>query len=712
MNRKDFIYTLAALLVLGLGSCTSEDFWDTFDRTVDGPIEFNVGVEASPSQRAMTRTGDEEATTTTTTSSYYAMQAGTQVRLKVDGMWKRKSETVPVSKPTTCTTVAATATSKTINALSFTENETLYWDDYGIGDPENVDGYGNHYKETGLSVLGVAVDGNTSFPEVSDWNELPWCTIDAESKIAEAKNGLLTKDIIVSNNLTGTDAYKFVKPTKDYPGNLVFVHPLSKITINLKAGVGFTNGKIGNTTYKFVEDPVVTLTNATSLAGISDPNNAYCLTKGTINISDASATSDGTKAAVVAGTTSKTDNTYTVIKQAIVYPGTPFSEGAVIAVVQADGNVYYVKADQIRAAMKANDASTNYTTKAGYNYIINVTVTKTGILTTATVTAWNEVNAEEAFPKINVIAPVGNQGGSIPSDFNGKFGFWLSTDIDKEYVCGATPTIKSDGSVDWGETQLYWPDHNTHYHLRGIYPKDREVTSNAAGEYVVKVANGAYDASTSPSNLLIGMPEFDVETLCGNQESGHTQVDMRTGGICAREANINLNFRYMMSQVEVKLTSKTDDNNSSKLVDLKYVKVELVNVGTGGNILLSDRSAVVPDESDNKLYALHMVNGDKKHYHDIIIPQTLIDNDKNKVKFKITVYSEDPALNASAAKDVYYADVAPIKVAANGGTAKATNVWEAGVHYVYNLNITKTQINATVSLTDWTTYEASEEVWF
>ena len=107
-----------------------------------------------------------------------------------------------------------------------------------------------------------------------------------------------------------------------------------------------------------------------------------------------------------------------------------------------------------------------------------------------------------------------------------------------------------------------------------------------------------------------------------------------------------------------------------------------------------------------------MVNGDNKHYHDIIIPQTLIDNDTNKVKFKITVYSEDPVLNPSAAKDVYYADVAPIKVSANGGTSKATNVWEAGVHYVYYLNITKTQINATATLTDWTTVAASEEVWF
>lgn len=697
MNRKDFIYTLAALLVLGLGSCTSEDFWDTFDRTVDGPIEFNVGVEASPAQRAMTRTGDEESatTTTTTTPSYYAMQAGTQVRLKVDGTWNRKDPSA-ISKQTTCTTVAATETSKTINALSFTENETLYWDDYGIGDPENSENNAN-----GLQVLGVAVDGMDKAPDITEWESLEWPVI------TNGKN-VLNSDILVSNNLTGTDAYKFVKPTKDYPGNLVFVHPLSKITINLKAGVGFTNGKIGNTTYKFVEDPVVTLTNATSLAGISDSNNDYCLTTGTINIADASATSNGPKAAVVAGTTSKTDNTYTVIKQAIVYPGTPFSEGAVIAVVQADGNVYYVKADQIRAAMKANDASTNYTTKAGYNYIINVTVTKTGILTTATVTAWNEVNAEEAFPKINVIAPVGNQGGSIPSDFNGKFGFWLSTDIDKEYVCGATPTIKSDGSVDWGgTTTLYWPDHNTHYHLRGIYPKDTKVTKENDGKQFVKVVNGAYSANTSPSNLLIGMPEFDGETLCGNQESGHTQVDMRTGGICAREANINLNFRYMMSQVEVNLTSNSTDASSKVVLD--NATVELVNVGTEGNILLSNRSAEITSEGT---FILPHTSG--YNYHGVIIPQTLIDNaatDKNKVKFKITLYTD---ATKTTKTDVYYADVAPIKVKEKNSSADAaaTDAWQSGVHYVYNLNITKTQINATVSLTDWKTYEASEEVWF
>lgn len=687
MNRKDFIYTLTASLVLGLGSCTSEDFWDTFDRTVDGPIEFTVGVEASPAQRALTRAEESPATT-----GYYAMQPNTRVRLRVDGAWNRKP-TPAISKQTTCTAETATGT---INALSFTESEKLYWDDYGFGDPDNSENYSK-----GLQVLGVAVDGMDEAPEINDkskWESLLWA-------VATDGKNVLNSDIIVSNNLY-VNRYKFEKPTKEHPGNLVFTHPLSKITINIKAGVGFAKGSIGKTTYKFVEDPVVTLTNATTLATISD--NAYCLTNGTVNIASAKATSDGTKAAVVAGTTSTTDNTYTVIKQAIVYPGTPFSEGAVIAVVQADGNVYYVKADQIRAAMKANDASTNYTTKAGYNYIINVTVTKTGILTTATVTAWNEVNAEEAFPKINVIAPVGNQGGSIPSDFNGKFGFWLSTDIDKEYVCGATPTINSDGSMDWtGTNLLYWPDHNTHYHFRGIYPKDTQVTKENDGKQFVKVVNGAYSANTSPSNLLIGMPEFDGEALCGNQESGHTQVDMRTGGICAREGYINLNFRYMMSQVEVNLTSNSTDASSKVVLD--NATVELVNVGTEGNILLSNRSAEITNEGT---FTLPHTSG--YNYHGVIIPQTLIDNaatDKNKVKFKITLYTD---ATKTTKTNVYYADVAPIKVKEKNSSADAavTNAWQSGVHYVYNLNITKTQINATVSLTDWTTYEASEEVWF
>ena len=163
MIRKDFIYTLAASLVLGLGSCTSEDFWDTFDRTVDGPIEFTVGVEGSPARRAFTRAVDENDQTQTpaASESYYALQGGTQLRLKVDGVWKRTSETGLVTKQATCKAESSTSA---VNVLTYDEGETLYWDDYGFGDPDNSEPvfrslkaatHRHHPKKPGIRLLNA-----------------------------------------------------------------------------------------------------------------------------------------------------------------------------------------------------------------------------------------------------------------------------------------------------------------------------------------------------------------------------------------------------------------------------------------------------------------------------------------------------------------------------------------------------------------------------
>lgn len=675
MRRYLFFNKLIfALLVLALGSCTSEDFWDTFDRTVDGPIDFTVGVEGAPARRALTRAAGD--------ASYYALQPGTQLRLKVNGMWKRVSETEPVAKQTTC---QAEVSEKAVNTLKYEEGQTLYWDDYGTGDPENAEN-----KANGLKVLAVAVDGKSDAPAIAEgeWERKTWTVV-------TDGNDVLSGDILVSNNLT---AYKFAERNEADAKKLILKHPLSKITFNIKAGVGFTKGSVGNTNYKFEKAPIVTLTNATKLKDISTSSNDYVLTNGTVSIANAEATNDGTKAVVIAGVTSTTDETYTVIEQAIVYPGTPFANDAVIAVIQADDNVYYIKADQIRAAMLANDANTDYTTKAGHNYIINVTLNKTGIFTTATVSAWKDVNSEETQPLINVDAVVGEKDGEIPTGFDRKFDFWYSENLEESYICGAQPIIKAGGSIDWSTTNpLYWPDHNTHYHLRGVYPTDKVDSSSK----FVEVSNGGYDSNSYPSNLMIGMPEFSAKASCGNPE--HTQVDMRTDGICARTSIINLNFRYMMSQVEVNLTSS--ESSAANYVDLTHAEIELVNVGTKGHILLSNRSAVVTDEGT---FTLPCTSGN--NYHGVIIPQTLVNGDSNKVQFKITVYADAQKTK----KSVYYADVAPIKVKVVGSTdaAKATDAWHSGVHYVYNLNITKTQITATASLTDWKTVEASEDVWF
>ena len=683
MTGKNIINTLIASFVLGFSSCTNEEMGGSFDRTADGAIDFTVGVESSPNRRAMTR-GES-------TPSYYAMKAGTQVRLKVDGTWTGKTPEA-ISQKTTCNTKASDSE---VNALSFTDSEMLYWDDYGAGDPANATNTAN-----GVNVLGVAVDGMAEAPTIAtdaEWESLSW-------SLSNTGEDVLNGDIIVSNNLTN---YMFANRNDEGAKKMVFTHPLSKITFNLKAGAGFTNGKVGATTNKFEKDPTLWLSNSTTLAGVEEESNNYALTTGTVSIQDGTAVSDGTKAKLIAGTTSTTDADITVIKQAIVYPGTQLGadDNTVIAVLNADDNIYYIKAAEIRKAMLDNDASTDYTTKAGYNYIINITVNKTGLELTATVTNWVDVNSQEVHPVINVNTTIGD-GDTKPSEEN-VFAFYRSENIEKDYEKAASPTAKTDGTIDWtNTTTLYWSSHYQHYHFRGIYPEETPVKVDAIDNHqYVEVTNGDYDATTFPSNFVMGMPEIASGTMCGNPD--HTQVDMSIHGICAREAAINLNFRYMMSQVEVVLSTSAEGAHDH--VDLSNVEVQLVNVYNSGNILLKDRSAVVTGEKG--YYTLTNVNTTDHKYLGVIVPQALTYTTagaSTNVRIKIIVTNND----SNNTKDIYYADVNPILKKGTSDLIAPNGKWESGTHYVYNLKVTKTEIKATASLTDWNTVEAEEEVWF
>ena len=219
----------------------------------------------------------------------------------------------------------------------------------------------------------------------------------------------------------------------------------------------------------------------------------------------------------------------------------------------------------------------------------------------------------------------------------------------------------------------------------------------------VEVANGDYDAASFPSNFVMGMPEIAAGTLCGNPD--HTQVDMSIHGICAREAAINMNLRYMMSQVEVVLSSSAEGAHDH--VDLSNVTVELVNVYNKGHILLKDRSAVVTGTAAD--FNLPQVDATKHQYLGVIVPQDLTytaAGTATNLRFRITV------TNADSTKDIYYADVEPILK--KGTTVKVApeDKWLSGTHYVYNLKVTKTEIKASASLTDWKVEEAEQEVWF
>ncbi len=670
------------------------------------------------------------------TDSYVNLTTGTGIRLRMEGAWTSGSATREIIE-TSHATAGTPATGETYNPVSG-YTPMRYWDDFGAADPDN-----KANTDKGLDIYAVAIDGLTTAPELADnaWgdvtaenNLLTWNTEDNSTDL------LLNKDLIVANNLSGDgnpgrltfEEHKAIRKgdtTADpLQARLVFRHVLSKITFNLKAAEGFTD-------YKFASTPVVTLTRSKSSASTKE---YYCYVNGNVNIKKGVATATGDLVAVTPKKTGESQSgTNQVIKEeAIVYPGSIIcsEETDIVAMINADNNLYYITAAEIKKAIDdafpTEDAATRYLAKAGYNYVFNVTVNKTGINVTATLVDWNNLSAEEE-PKIDVTANVGESGSTATIN---SFSFYRMADettgTDRKYnlsfksgdyygeeahatlaTSGECTFAKSDGTA----TNLYWPDHQTHYHFRGVYPQTSTSASDSdkplvvdeatTGKQAIKVANCKYDATTFPSNLMIGAPEIAAGTMCGNEDhiNGAGPVDMSVHGVCAREGKVNLNFRYMMSQVEVKLVTTTGNDK----VDISgNTKVEIENAQTDGWIGLDSRAVdkygAVAD------YLLNNTTADASCLlrHDCIVPQAL-----TGLTFKITITDADGKVS------IYRATIADIKVKETDsdgnttGEAQTITAWESGKKYTYTLTLRKTKVTVTATITDWTTKTADSDIW-
>lgn len=722
-------------------ACSSEERITTTDSNEEpsGPIELSAGI-AEGNSKATTRTGAEDHHTT---PGHHTFTAGTKIALRINGTWTGHTPSEIVETTTASLNGVAQDTDDKHNKLSC--SPVLYWEDYGTSDINNM-GTGKG-REKGLTIYGAAVDGVTSVPSglissestidgtIGKWTSLGW-TLDANQS-----SGFSEKDLLISNNISGdngaTYQYDYGRYLFDQHtlGKLLeFKHALSKITVVLTAGAGFTDGK-------FATDPEVKLTSNDA----STSNLEWACTKGNVNITTGAVTLTGTSGDPAVITMWQASSTgYVVTKEALVMPGSHFTaDNAIIARINADGNIYYVTAQNIRAKMYTLDASTNYKTEAGKNYIINVTVNQTdvSVRVTATVANWTDVPATEVAPVINVDANIGD--GSTAFSKN-EYSLFRSTALANGYgtedanhyfkeerrvkKSGDNWVMSEYGTSDWQASPIYWPNHNTHYQFRGVWPAAGSATgtigtgdvnyprvessTHSGTPQVIKVSNVAYIANTFPSDLMIARPEIhdnygniDNTKECNN--SDHESVSLYDVGICATEGTINLNFRYMMSQVEVNLSTK-DNPSDPDYVNLTNAKVEIVNVNNTGDVTLGNRE-VIPT-GDKGPYTIDYVSG--SNYHSAIVPQTLTYDSPlhlNNVMFRITIYKNG---DTTKIDDIYYADIEPILNSAGTAKVAPNGKWESGVRYVYNLRLTKTKINVTATLTDWAPVTASQTVWF
>ena len=660
----------------------------------DNLVRLTTGVENAPSAAMQSRAALD---------GHYALQDGTAINLYVEGDWTRKTPSNIVKTPVYSAQKDTDADN--INALKWKSGDHLYWDDFGTADPANT---ANRNK--GLGILAVAIDGVTSATSVPEtaWlsdnssNDFQWTvTTDGTNSF---KN-----DLLVANNLY--DATE-TSPQKRYTfdeqkalatkteearleARLDFKHVLSKITFKLTAGKGFTDihGNPG-----FLDTPIVTLTR--NKTGESNPE--WCYTSGTVNIKTAKATNNGTLSKVKLDDIDRTEAIVT--EEAIIFPESAFGDNdAVIAQINSFGNVYYITAEKIRKAIDdlgaSHEHASKYYTLPGYHYIFNITVNKTDVVVTATITDWKTVTATEDIPEILPMATISwGNGGGTAADLK-EFKFYSSYYKDSEY--NALATAKCDdganGTTPWTfydasetETKLYWPSHNTHLFFRGISPSSTTVNDQKE----IAISNAQYTKGTNAANLLIGMPEISSGTMCSNPD--HTPVDMFTNGICARKEPINLNFRYMMSQVEVILNTTS---GADKVAIGENTEVEITNAYSSGVVSLGTREVTVSGSTGNYTLDADAVETDadkkKLQRRSAIVPQPL-----EGLKFKVTV------TNDNGTKDVYYSTIKNILVESNPITK-----WEPGYHYKYTLTLKKTGISVTATITDWIPANGSDNVW-
>lgn len=564
------------------------------------------------------------------------------------------------------------------------------------------------------------------YPAIRTWK------VSGATGYAQTETSIHEQDLMFSNNLSNDKVLKFNTNTRKFPtGNdskMIFYHALSKITVRIIADNSFTATSQSND-FKFTSGNVkLSGFNTSGIFHIQNGQFEYIHDHADIASMYLKTTSPGpspnvyyTLEALVipnvdGNATGLTDTNSKLGKESV----------AVSMEFTIDNSNYKLKQKDLFKAIKdktenniASDA-TEIKLEAGKNYIFTFVVGKTKIEhLTATVAQWKEVVANEYTPIIDVSQ---TYGVKIDGEnyFDKTYTLLRSKTKAGSYGNGSCSDDNSakmeynttDNKYNAMAPQLYWPDHKTHYFFRGVYP---EVKTSAQAGYptidtegkTISVTNCAYAAGKSPSDLMIGIPrnaDGSFDETCKVDGTGHKSSNAE--GICATSGNINLNFRYAMSQVEVRLKTNTT-TGATDAVNIATAKVEVINGCNGGAIKLEDSSVASRTTGD---FTIGMTTTDTETKgNSSVIPQSLT-NGSNNLRFKITIYKGGST--TEEIDDIYYADIKPIEVTVGSSPATTITSWDAGKHYIYTLDLRKTEIKVSATITDWVTATGSTNVWF
>ncbi len=767
-----YIPALLAVAALGLSACSTEELPDN-----GGNSNGKTAIEF-----AMSNTGGIGMSLDSRAAASDASRAGfgadTRIVMRIGSQKTDDASDIKYTR----TTATASAQVADYSTVSFGNGEMRYWDDahgrnsqlsvYAVAIPDKTD-------ESLLPVLPV---GKLNFTASSGSN---WATEDASTSAnnnciawevsadQSAAGTVSNQDLCYSNNIQADEergkngVYRYDFNTNSYPtfpgvaniddledgvmkyttpsasepgkfdrGHMIFRHALSRITVKLTAGDGFTQA---DAPFAFTSADGNVYINNVPTSGTFDIVAGAWKTGATISTIK--------KMEITKGLTAD-DKSYTLV--ANLLPGYEIHNGNGTNIIQfeLDHNHYNITEAMLYGALYGKKGitqqeDTKITMEQGVNYEINVTVSKKKIDNiTATLVPWatvsgDEQNVNNAYITLNLQTFTGDECRNFdfyrlndpydspvtgnPTTMHYK---WYS-----HYEGPATLTaIKADGSVATGsdpidhyKTNWYYDNNKAFYHFRTVN-KDTKITTDANGDYF----------TITSSNNEANDPHWGAPMCFGANikyaVTGNATATPPTGGfassihgaIGATESKITITELHMLSKINVILKTTTTDNKVQLLNGTTPATVKLVRYMKEGKVELGRGLVTVtsttateddfkaPDASSTSTFfsGTNITNP----YKFMAVPQELKrgDADADYVGLEITT----PDGNIYKINKLTDITASSVGSEAGQGQTVSDNItrWLPNHHYTYTFNLTKTGVTATATVAKWNEVTADKDV--
>ena len=604
-------------------------------------------------------------------------------------------------------TVASAGTATTdYSTVSFEDEYKRYWDD----------AYG---RSANLSVYAVAVPGKTTDSNSKATESLlagskSWSNGDLDHTFgwtvdaSQTTDNIAANDMVYSNNISDggkSGVYAYDNTKGGYSsvlsdgmmtfrlsdseatdgaghfdkGHLNFKHALSRVTVNLIKGQGFT------------ADGSFQITDGTNVTLKAMP------VSGTFNLVDGTWSGQQTSDVTMA-TTTASGSDHSFLSQLV--PGYVITDGNSSNVLEfsVDDNQYYITQDMMFDALNVatnyqtlgvESNATSITLNNGLNYSFNITVNKTGIaVVTASLEPWVDVTASATPSNARYTFSLYDNDKAVSTT---DFDLYRALDYDenetvrddyegKDWVTGYNTDGKAEVSVDGSKISTKWnfESNRSYYHFRTVN-KNVAITTDAKNGDYFTMTTGDIDyrwGATMKSD-----PVYSTS-------NGFS--DYVSNAIGATSNEIHLTEEHMMSLINVVLESKDGVVlTGSKVWLTRMSESATVLMGTG----LVTPSTTISDE--------HLMTGKDAEKSLFVIPQTLVRGTSDNDYVGIHILTENGASYYFVKK---FSELVAKSVSSdkNQSAGSAIARWYPGHTYTYTFTLNKQGIqNVTASLTPW-----------